>query len=87
MLKRYLTHEKIKLDGWLLHYASTLVVFLNVGLWKQEPQIIKNIKHLLWEVNFGDEDKCIEWSFMYIKGSQFVHFFNGYSQTNMHELR
>ena len=69
VLKRALTQEQLKSDGWVLYNASSVVAFLKETLKRECLLTGKKVDRRFWEIKLGDVDRDRDWDCMRIKGS------------------
>ena len=82
VIKRTLTHEELKPDGWPMKSAADVVNYLN-----ETFQHRSSTKRVFWLVSKDDVQRNVQWDCQRITGSRSLHCIDGYSQDNPCALR
>lgn len=85
VIKRALTHEQLKPNGWQLKCAKDVVDFLN-HKFNEEPNDDRP-NRIFWEIQLGTVPRDKAWDCKRVKGSRSLHCVNGHSKTDKTALR
>lgn len=85
VIKRALTHEQLKPNGWQLKCAKDVVDFLNHKF--NEGPNHAGPKRVFWEIQLGSVPRDNPWDCKRVKGSRSLHCVNGHSKTDKCALR
>ena len=84
VIKRTLTHEQLKENGWHLKCAGDVVAFLKHRFCSADNG---GVSRMFWEIKEGDVPRERHWDCKRVIGSRSMHCVNGYSATNKCALR
>ena len=87
VIKRTLTHEELKPDGWPMKCAADVVNFLNMRFQPTREGGSVSTKRVFWLVSPNDVLRSPLWDCKPIAGSRSFHCVDGYSMHNPCDVR
>ena len=85
VIKRALTYEQLKPNGWQLKCAKDVVDFL-IHKFNEEPNHDRP-NRIFWEIQLGTVPRDKAWDCKGVKGSHSLHCVNRYAQIDKKPLR
>lgn len=82
VIKRTLTHEELKPDGWPMKCAADVVNFLNATFQPTRGGHRCSTQRVFWLVSKDDVQRNLLWDCQPITGSRSLHCVDGYSTDN-----
>ncbi len=87
VIKRTLTHEQLKPDGWPMKCAADVVNFLNATFQPIGKTHRCNTQRVFWLVSKDDVQHNLQWDCERISGSRSFHCVDGYSKDDRCAVR
>ena len=85
IIKRALTHEQLKPDGWPMKCAKDVVSFLKHKFHDESAQ--SGVNRIFWEVKPAEVPRERKWNCKRVEGSRSLHCVNGHSMNDKCALR